>query len=91
MNKKELIREIAAKTGFSQKDITEVVEDMLAIITDKLVEGEDVNISGFGKFTVTERAGRKGINPRTLEEIDIPASRSPKFKAGSALKAAVAE
>ena len=90
MNKKDVIKAVSVKTGFSQKDVTEVVEDMLDIITATLVDGKDVSISGFGKFTVSERDARKGVNPRTLESIDIPASRVPKFKAGSALKEAVA-
>ena len=61
MNKKDVIKAVSVKTGFSQKDVTEVVEDMLDIITATLVDGKDVSISGFGKFTVSERNARKGV------------------------------
>ena len=89
MNKKELIKAVATKTGFSQKDITEVVDVILGTITDTLVDGNEVNIAGFGKFLVQERAAREGVNPRTGEALHIEASKAPKFKAGKALKDAV--
>ncbi len=89
MNKKELIKAVATKTGFSQKDITEVVDVILGTITDTLVDGNEVNIAGFGKFLVQERAAREGVNPRTGEALHIEASKTPKFKAGKALKDAV--
>lgn len=86
MNKKELIKAVATKTGFSQKDIAEVVDVILGTITDALVDGNEVNIAGFGKFLVQERAAREGVNPRTGEALHIEASKAPKFKAGKALK-----
>ena len=89
MNKKELIKAVATKTGFSQKDITEVVDVILGTITDTLADGNEVNIAGFGKFLVQERAAREGVNPRTGEALHIEASKAPKFKAGKALKDAV--
>lgn len=89
MNKKELIKAVATKTGFSQKDITEVVDVILGTITDTLSDGNEVNITGFGKFLVQERAAREGVNPRTGETLHIEASKAPKFKAGKALKDAV--
>lgn len=89
MNKKELIKAVAAKTGFSQKDITEVVDVIFGTITDTLADGNEVNITGFGKFLVQERAAREGVNPRTGEALHIEASKAPKFKAGKALKDAV--
>lgn len=89
MNKKELIKAVATKTGFSQKDIAEVVDVILGTITDALVDGNEVNIAGFGKFLVQERAAREGVNPRTGEALHIEASKAPKFKAGKALKDAV--
>ena len=89
MNKKELIKAVATKTGFSQKDITEVVDVILGTISDTLVDGNEVNIAGFGKFLVQERAAREGVNPRTGEALHIEASKTPKFKAGKALKDAV--
>jgi len=89
MNKKELIKAVATKTGFSQKDIAEVVDVILGTITDTLVDGNEVNIAGFGKFLVHERAAREGVNPRTGEALHIEASKAPKFKAGKALKDAV--
>ena len=89
MNKKELIKAVATKTGFSQKDVTEVVDVILGTITDTLVDGNEVNIAGFGKFLVQERAAREGVNPRTGEALHIEASKAPKFKAGKALKDAI--
>jgi DNA-binding protein HU-beta len=89
MNKKELIKAVATKTGFSQKDITEVVDVILGTISDTLVDGNEVNIAGFGKFLVQERAAREGVKPRTGEALHIEASKTPKFKAGKALKDAV--
>ena len=89
MNKKEIIKQISTKTGYSQKDITEVVDNFLGAISDALVDGSDVNLTGFGKFVVSERAARKGINPKTMEAIDIPASRAVKFKVSTTLKNAV--
>ena len=89
MNKKEIIKQISIKTGYSQKDITEVIESLLYTITDELARGNDVSITGFGKFVVQERAARNGVNPKTGEKIQIAATKTPKFKASSTLKNAV--
>ena len=89
MNKKELVRAIANKAGFSQKDAAAAYEAFVASVTDALKAGDKVQLVGFGTFEVKERASRKGINPRTKEEITIEASKLPSFKAGKALKEAV--
>lgn len=89
MNKKMMIKAIAEKTGFTQKDVTVVVDAMIEAVTETVAAGEDVKISGLGKFSVTERAARSGRNPQTGEAIEIPATKALKFKASSTLKAAV--
>lgn len=89
MNKAELIAEVAVKTGLSKKDSEKAVNAALDTITDSLVKGEKVQLVGFGAFEVKERGVRMGRNPKTKEEIEIPASRVPQFKAGKALKEAV--
>lgn len=89
MNKTELVAAVAAKAEISKKDAETAVAAVVSTITDALVDGEDVAIVGFGTFKVSERAARKGINPKTKETIDIPASKAPAFKAGKALKDAV--
>ena len=89
MNKAELIAEVAAKTGLSKKDSEKAVNAALDTITDSLVKGEKVQLVGFGGFDIKERGTRMGRNPKTKEEIEIPASRVPQFKAGKALKEAV--
>ncbi len=89
MNKAELIAEVAAKTGLSKKDTEKAVNAALDTITASLENGEKVSLVGFGVFDVKEREARMGRNPRTKEEIPIPASRVPQFKAGKALKEAI--
>ena len=89
MNKAELIAEVAVKTGLSKKDTEKAVNAALNTITETLVKGEKVQLVGFGGFDVKERGVRMGRNPKTKEEIEIPASRIPQFKAGKALKEAV--
>lgn len=91
MNKVELIREVAKRSEFTQKDVATVVDAMVATMKDAMVAGEDVKLVGFGTFTVVERAAREGRNPSTGETMQIPASRAPKFKASGALKDAVKE
>ncbi|WP_396212953.1 HU family DNA-binding protein, partial [Exiguobacterium sp.] len=71
------------------KDVTKVVESTFESITETLQSGEKVQLIGFGNFEVRERAARKGRNPRTKEDIEIPASKVPAFKPGKALKDAV--
>ena len=89
MNKAELIAEVAAKTGLSKNDSEKAVNAALDTVTASLESGEKVSLVGFGVFDVKERGVRMGRNPKTKEEIEIPASRVPQFKAGKALKEAV--
>ncbi|KDN57611.1 MULTISPECIES: HU family DNA-binding protein [Exiguobacterium] len=89
MNKTELIQAVAEKAEVSKKEATTVVEATFESITEALQNGEKIQLIGFGTFEVRERAARKGRNPRTKEDIEIPASKVPAFKAGKALKDAV--
>ena len=89
MNKAELITEVAVKAGLSKKDSEKAVNAALDTITACLQDGEKVQLVGFGVFDLKERGTRMGRNPKTKEEIEIPASRVPQFKAGKALKEAV--
>lgn len=89
MNKSELIDQVAEKTGMTKAQTQEALEAFLGTIQGALKKNEDVKIVGFGAFTVSERAASTGRNPRTGEEIKIPASKTPKFKAGKELKDAV--
>ena len=91
MNKAELIAAVAEKSGISKKDAEKAVTATFDAITEELVAGGKVALVGFGSFDVKTRAERVGRNPRTREEIPIPASRTPQFKAGKALKDAVAK
>ena len=90
MNKAELIATAADKAGLSKKDCEKVVNAALDAITEALVKGDKVQLVGFGAFDVKERGARVGRNPQTKQEIEIPASKVPQFKAGKALKDAVA-
>ena len=89
MNKTELVTVLAERTGLSKKNAEEVLTATLDIITETLVEGEKVQLVGFGSFKVRERAARMGRNPRTKEAVTIPASRAVQFKSSKALKSAV--
>jgi DNA-binding protein HU-beta len=89
MNKAELIAEVAEKTGLSKKDCERVVNATLQTISETIETGEKVQLVGFGVFDVKMREARIGRNPKTKEEIQIPASRVPVFKAGKALKDSV--
>ena len=91
MNKAELVAAVAEKTGLSKKDIEKAVNAAFDAISETLVEGGKVQLVGFGSFETKSRNARVGRNPRTKEEIEIPASRIPTFKAGKALKDAVAK
>ena len=86
MNKAELIAAIAAKTGDTKKTAEATVNAFIETVTNALVEGDKVQLVGFGSFEVRKRAARKGRNPQTKEEIKIPASKAPVFKACKALK-----
>ena len=91
MNKTELVAAVAEKTGLSKKDSEKAVNAAFETITASLVEGEKVQLVGFGAFEVKERNARIGRNPKTKEQIEIPASRVAVFKTGKALKDAVAK
>ena len=86
MNKSDLIAAIAAKTGETKKSAEASVNAFVDVITESLVKGDKVQLVGLGSFEVRKRAARKGRNPQTKEEIKIPASKAPVFKAGKALK-----
>ena len=88
-NKAQLVERVADKTNLTKKDVTATVEALFESIQEFLAEGERVQVIGFGTFEVRDRAARKGRNPQTGEEIEIPASKVPGFKAGKALKDAV--
>ena len=89
MNKTDLVNAVADKTLLSKKDSEKAVSAVFDVIADQLALGEKVVLVGFGTFEVRERAARKGRNPSTKEEISIPASKAPAFKAGKILKAKV--
>lgn len=91
MNKAELIAAVAEKTGMSKKDTEAVIAATFEAVTDTLAEGDKVQLVGFGSFEVKKRAARLGRNPKTKEPIEIEASKVPVFKAGKALKDAVAK
>ncbi len=91
MTKTELINEVANKTGLTKKDSEKAVAAVIESVTDALVAGDKVQLVGFGTFEVRDRAAREGKNPATGESISIPATKVPAFKAGKALKEAVAK
>lgn len=88
-NKADLIDGVASKTGLTKKDATSAVEALFDVVTETLADGERVQVIGFGSFEVRDRAARKGRNPQTGDEIEIPATKVPAFKAGKGLKDAV--
>ena len=89
MNKTELVSVVSEKTEFSKKESAQIVDALFASIEGALAKGEKVQLIGFGTFEIRERAARKGRNPQTGAEIEIPASKVPAFKPGKALKDAV--
>jgi DNA-binding protein HU-beta len=86
LNKTDLIAKVAELTDLSKKDATKAVDAVFDAISDALQAGDKVQLVGFGNFEVRERQARKGRNPQTGEEIDIPASKMPAFKPGKSLK-----
>ena len=86
MNKEELVQEIAKKAKVTQKDASEVLGALVDTIQKTVAKGKKVTLVGFGTFDVRKRIARKERNPQTKEEIKIPASKAPAFKAGKALK-----
>jgi len=89
MNKTDLVNAVAEKSELSKKDAGKAVDAVFETVMDSLKDGEKVQLIGFGNFEVRERSARKGRNPQTGEEIEIPASKVPAFKPGKALKDAV--
>jgi DNA-binding protein HU-beta len=87
MNKSDFIEKIAARTGSSRGDAEKFVNAFTDVVSESLKAGEDIALTGFGVFTVSDRAARTGVNPQKPgEKIQIPATRVPKFKAGKGLK-----
>ena len=91
MTKKDLVAAIAKETGLTKKDSEAALGAAVAAVTKALSKGESVQLTGFGTFSVKKRAARQGKNPKTGEAIKIKASKAPAFKAGKALKEAVAK
>ena len=89
MTKQEFVEQVASKSGLSRSDASKAVDAVLDSITDVLRSGQEVSFTGFGKFSASARKARQGVNPRTGEKVDIPATTVPKFSAGSQLKQAV--
>lgn len=86
MNKAELIQEVATKAGVKVKEAEALLDAMISATEGALAKGDKVAITGFGTFAVSERKARKGRNPQTGKEIKIPASKTPRFTPGKALK-----
>lgn len=87
MNKSELVTKMAEKSGLSKKDTQIALDAFMGAVEDALVEGEKIQLVGFGTFETRERSARQGRNPRNPEQIiEIPASKAPVFKAGKGLK-----
>ena len=86
MNKTELVAAISEKTELTKKDSEKALKALIDVVAEELKKGEKVQLVGFGTFEVSERAAREGRNPKTGETMPIAASKTPKFKAGKALK-----
>lgn len=90
MTKQEFVDQVASKSGLSRRDAGKAVEAFLDAVTDALRRRQDVQFTGFGKFSTQHRAARMGVNPRNPRmKVSIPAATVPKFSAGSSLKQAV--
>jgi DNA-binding protein HU-beta len=89
VTKQDFVDAVADRAGMSKRDASEAVDAVLDTITDTLQRGDSVTFTGFGKFSISQRAARMGVNPRTGERVQIQATTVPKFTAGSALKSAV--
>ena len=90
MNRQELVRKTTEKTEISQALVDKALGGILDTIVEAIGNGDSVQLTGFGTFKVGVRAAREGINPRTQEKIQIPATKTPKFRAGKLLKDAAA-
>lgn len=89
MTKAELISSVAEKAGIKKIEAEKVVAAFIASVTETLKSGGKLSLVGFGTFSTSKRAARKGQNPQTGKKINIPAATVPKFKAGKSLKEAV--
>ena len=89
MKKSELVAQLADQNDLTKRQAEKVIDDFLDLIKDELAKGEKVVLSGFGTFEVRTRVARSGRNPRTGEEINVPAQKTPAFKVGKLLKDAV--
>ena len=89
MNKSELVAAIAEQANISKRDAENALKAFTDVVTQELCKGNKIQLVGFGTFEISERAARTGRNPQTGEEMQIAASKAPKFKAGKALKDAV--
>lgn len=89
MGKSDFVSAVADRANLNKTQAAAAVDAFIDVVTSSLQRGEEVQFTGFGKFTVQNRTARQGINPQTKQRIQIPASRVPKFSAGSQLKKAV--
>jgi DNA-binding protein HU-beta len=89
VTKQEFVDQVASESDLSKGDATKAVDTFIEVVTTTLKRGGEVNFTGFGKFSVADRGARQGVNPQTGERIQIPATRVPRFSAGSSLKNAV--
>lgn len=89
MKKQDFIKAVAAKAGLSQDAVSKALAAQIEVITKSLKKGEEVNITGFGAYKVSNRAARNGVNPKTGAKIKIAAMKTPVFRAGKTLKEAV--
>lgn len=89
MNRTELVDAVAGKAGLKKVDAQAAVDALVEIVTDALAKGDEVRVTGFGSFDITNTKAREARNPRTGEKVMVPAKRRPVFKAGKQLKDAV--
>ena len=89
MTKSEFVDQVANESGLSKGDAGKAVDAFIGVVEETLRRGGEVNFTGFGKFSVSDRGARQGVNPQTGEKIQIPATKVPKFSAGSGLKKSV--
>lgn len=89
MKKQDFIKSIAVKAGLSQDAASKAITAMIDVVTQSLQKGEEINLTGFGAWKVSQRAARNGVNPKTREKITIPAVKTPVFRAGKTLKESI--
>ena len=89
MTKAEFVAKLAEKGKTTKKQATKAIEMIFSTIGEALVNGEEISVHGFGKFSVVVRKARSGLNPRTKEKLNIPETKAPKFSAAKALKESI--